>query len=140
MADERFNVELTACHHVEDGFKVTLFCPANIGKRIVLPFVFVVGVIATRAVGAGDLEAEFFFIEVGTTEFQTRDTDQNDTPAFAGHTRCLGDRIIGFGGRGDNDSINTFTTTERHTRCDGVFAIAGVANVCTELFGEIEFS
>ena len=65
------------------------------------PCCLVVRVVAARAVGARDLEAQLLLVEVGARQLEPGDAHQHDAAALAAHLRRLVHRLVALGGGGD---------------------------------------
>src|SRR5690606_253695 len=97
-------------HHVEHGFEIALLGPADKADRIVLPPLLIVRIIATGAIGAGDLEGEFLLVEISTGKLEPCHADQHDATPLAAHQGCLMDRLAALGGSSDDDGIDPAAT------------------------------
>src|SRR5580692_1772832 len=63
MRDEGMEVKFAIGKKLEKSFHVARFGPAHIANGIVDSFLFVGRIVAARAVGTGDAEVEFLFVE-----------------------------------------------------------------------------
>ena len=66
MRNQRLYVEPPVGHHIEYGLEIALLGPAHKTDRIIVTFIFLVGIIAPRPVGTRDLETKLFFKKIGS--------------------------------------------------------------------------
>ena len=107
VGNQWLDIESTVGHHVQHCFKIPLCGPADVRIGVVMPTLFVCRVVSAGPVRAGNLEAQFFLVEVVAGEFETSNADKNDAAAFAAHMRSLMDRLIALRGGGDDYTIDS---------------------------------
>ena len=87
-----------------------------------MPALLVYRVVSAWPVRTGDLEAQFFLVEVVAGEFEASNADQNDAASFAAHERTLMDGLIALRGSSNDHTIHTPPSGESFSSSQWVFA------------------
>ena len=119
------HIQPPRCHQIQHRFEIALLGPADMANRVVLPTFLIGRVVATGAIGAGNLEGQFFLVEIRARQFQPRDADQHNPAPRARHLGGLSDGFVGVCGSSDQHGIDAPPAGERLRRGKDFRAIAG---------------
>src|SRR3546814_8116161 len=117
LGAQRSRVEPLLRDHVKHRLEIPPFGPTHESDRIIPPLVLIFRIISSRPVGAGYLEAEFLFVEVGAIKVEPCYPYEHDPPALAAHLRGLSHGIAELSGCGDDHTVDTASAAKRHSGC-----------------------
>ena len=83
MRDNVFDADAPGVQRSQDGLEIPLLCPTHIAEWVILPALFILLIVAARAIGTRDLKGEFLLVEVIAPQIEADHTDKDDSASLA---------------------------------------------------------
>ena len=119
MSDQFVYIQFVRFDQVKHTFHIAILCPSHVTDRIILPILFVSGIIPARSVGTGVLQCQFLLVKRGPGNIQAYGTYENNRPLLACKLQRQFYRFVGIGRCGDNDRIRSISPCQSFNLAHG---------------------